>query len=506
MLVIALYGGCTAEQEERITMIASIRFMLVLSVLLASAAPAAGQDACPSTACLTCPCGQTYRIVYQTVYEQQQYTAYRVEYETVCEQRPVTTYQPIWETAVRENRYTVARPVMETAVHDEAYTVQRPIYETAVRDESYTVMKPVYETAYRTECHTVLQPVTTYLTQYVDQGCFHEQTVMKPALPVTRLTWQSGTCGVDPVTGQTVYQRAGLYWVQTPRTVCEVQKVWCPNVVAQQVPQTTFVPQTVTQQVPVQVCKYVPEQVCRKVPVQVCRMVTEQCVRKVPVTTCRMVYEQRVERVPYQVCRMVAQQGVVQVPHCVEKRIPVTYTCNVPRLVCYRVPLDACGEPIAAVATEAAPAAVLAPPAIGTPPVIGAAPTRPAWRRQRRNRRSRRRPRDAQCRVEAGTWRRGRRAPAGGWGREPAGQGSGALKGGAPADKDSRAGTGGLSVQVALSRFLQVWNDGRTKFAPNGRVPPTVLLPSFSPSAPSPIDKYRQFFHQMAQMGGATRL
>ena len=343
-------------------MIAPIRFALMLSVLLASAVPAVGQDSCPSTACLTCPCGQTYRIVYQTVYEQRQFTAYRVEYETVCEQRPVTTYKPIWETAVRENRYTVARPVMETAVHDEAYTVQRPVYETAERDESYTVMKPVYETAYRTECHTVLQPVTTYLTQYVDQGCFHEQTVLKPALPVTRLAWQSGACGVDPVTGQTVYQRAGLYWVQTPRTECEVQKVWCPNVVAQQVPQTTYVPQTVTQQVPMQVCKYVPEQVCRKVPVQVCRMVTEQFVRKVPVTTCRMVYEERVDRVPYQVCRMVAEQGVIQVPHCVEKRIPVTYTCNVPRLVCYRVPLDACGEPIAA--------------------VPGTARRRSAWRRQ----------------------------------------------------------------------------------------------------------------------------
>ena len=63
---------------------------------------------CP-TAC------QTYRIVYQTVYEQQQFTAYRIEYETVCEERQVTSYKPVWETAVRENRYTVARPVMETA-------------------------------------------------------------------------------------------------------------------------------------------------------------------------------------------------------------------------------------------------------------------------------------------------------------------------------------------------------------------------------------------------------
>ena len=408
-------------------MIAPIRFALVLSVLLASAVPAAGQDSCPSTACLTCPCGQTYRIVYQTVYEQRQFTAYRVEYETVCEQRPVTTYKPIWETAVRENRYTVARPVMETAVHDEAYTVQRPVYETAERDESYTVMRPVYETAYRTECHTVLQPVTTYLTQYVDQGCFHEQTVLKPALPVTRLAWQSGTCAVDPVTGQTVYQRAGLYWVQTPRTECEVQKVWCPNVVAQQVPQTTYVPQTVTQQVPMQVCKYVPEQVCRKVPVQVCRMVTEQCVRKVPVTTCRMVYEERVDQVPYQVCRMVAEQrsdpsaalrGEADSGDLHLQRAAVGL---LPRAAGCLWPADRCGFRRSAGDRHGAGSGATAAADAGEE--------------------------TAQCRREAGTWPRGGRAAAGGCGREAAGQGSGADEGGAPAGEESRAAIASLSVE-----------------------------------------------------------
>jgi hypothetical protein len=221
-------------------------------------------------------------------------------------------------------------------------------------------MRPVQETAYRTEYHTVLQPVVTCQTQYVDHGCFAEQTVMKPGWPATRLTWQSGGCAVDPVTGQTVYQRAGLYWTQTPRGTYEVQRVWHPNVVAQQVQQTNYVPQTVAQQVPMQVCKYVPEQVVRKVPVQVCRIVTEQQVRKVPVTTCRMVYEDRVEQVPYQVCRIVAEPQTISVPRVVEKRIPVTYTYNVPRVVCYRVPLDLCGEPIgAAVATPTGPTLVV---------------------------------------------------------------------------------------------------------------------------------------------------
>ena len=318
---------------------AVVRRILGVSLLLAAAAPALAQEACP-TSC------QTYRIEYQTVCEQHQATAYRIEYETVCEQHQVTSYKPVWETAVRENRYTVARPVTETAIREEFYNVQRPVYETAEREESYTVLKPVYETAYRTECRTVYQPVTTCQTQYVDQGCYVDQVVMKPSWPATRLTWQSASSAVDPLTGQTVYRRPGLYWTQTPGGTYEVQKVWRPNVVAQQVQQTSYVPQTVTQQVPMQVCKYMPEQVVRKVPVQVCRMVTEQQVRRIPVTTCKMVYEERVEPVQYQVCRMVAQQQTISVPRTVEKRIPVTYTYTVPRVVCYRVPLDACGNPI----------------------------------------------------------------------------------------------------------------------------------------------------------------
>jgi len=327
---------------------AVVRRILGVSLLMAAAAPTLAQECCPASS-------QTYRIEYQTLCEQRQVTAYRIEYETLCEERQVTSYKPVWETAVRENRYTVARPVTETSVREEFYTVQRPVYETAEREETYTVMKPVYETAYRTEYHTVYQPVTTCQTQYVDQGCFADQVVLKPGWPSTRLTWQSASCAVDPVTGQTVYQRPGLYWTQTPGGRYEVQKVWRPNVVAQQVQQTSYVPQTVVQQVPMQVCKYMPEQIVRKVPVQVCRMMTEQQVRKIPVTTCKMVYEERVEQVPYQVCRMVAQQQTISVPRTVEKRIPVTYTYNVPRVVCYRVPLDACGNPIVGYSGETAP-------------------------------------------------------------------------------------------------------------------------------------------------------
>jgi hypothetical protein len=393
---------------------AFIRIALVLSVVLMPAVCCRACDcstpAASTVYSLSFACGQEYRLVYKTVCEQRQMTACKIEYETAYEERPVTTYKPVWETELREERYTVAKPVTETSEREEVYTVLKPVWETQMRDNSYTriryvqetaereeryivnrpvtetsereevytVMKPVYETSYRTENYTVMRPQTVCRTQVVDQGFYADQTVMKPAASANRLKWVPGATAIDPLTGQAVYQRPGLYWVQVPRGTYEVQRVWQPNYVPQQVQQTYMVPATESRQVPVQTMRYEQEQVVRKVPVtvcrtvqeevvkkvpytvlkpveerveqqvpvQVCRMVSERQVRKIPVTTCRMVYEERVVQKPVQVCKMVATQETVRVPHCVEKRIPVTYTYSVPRVVCYREPIGPCGEPL----------------------------------------------------------------------------------------------------------------------------------------------------------------
>ena len=179
----------------------------------------------------------------------------------------------------------------------------------------YTVARPVYETSYRTEYHTVMQPVTTCRTEYVDQGRYVEQTVLKPGLPATRLAWQPAACVIDPVTGAVYQQPAGLYWQQSPAGRYEVQRTWQPQMVAHQVQQTTLVPQTVAKQVPVQTCHMVQEQQVRKVPYQVCRMVQEQVRRKVPYTVNREVIERVENKVPVQVCRMVQEQVVRKVPY-----------------------------------------------------------------------------------------------------------------------------------------------------------------------------------------------
>jgi hypothetical protein len=253
-----------------------------------------------------------------------------------------------------------------------------------------------------------MQPVTTYTTNYVDQGGFVDQTLVTPGPTRTRLRWLQNGCVTDPATGVTAYQRGGLTWVpeQCPAKV-ETFRVWQPNVVAQQVPQTSFVPQVMVRKVPVQVCRMVEEQLVRKVPVQVCRMVQEEhvrnvpvttyrqvverveqqtpiqvCkmveeehVRRIPVTTCRMVTEEHVEQIPVQVCTMEAVEQTVRIPRYVEKQVPVTYLRQVPRVVVMRVPIDPCGDPCCGTETViAAPAAVrvIAPPAqVVTPPPTG---------------------------------------------------------------------------------------------------------------------------------------
>jgi hypothetical protein len=238
----------------------------------------------------------------------------------------------------------------------------------------------VTETAEQEQYHTVLEPVVTHTTRYVDQGCFQDIAVCKPGPVHTRLGWVPSACVVDPLTGQSAYQRGGLAWIQEQGPAqYSVAKVWQPNVVAQQVAHTNYVQKVVAQKVPVQVQRCVDEVVVHKVPVQVCRMVTEEVVqhvpqtvcrqvvervenkvpvhvtrmvpeehvRKVPVTSYRMVSEERVEQVPVQVCRMVSETQTVRTARLVEKRTPVVQTVRVPRTVCLRVPIDECGNAIA---------------------------------------------------------------------------------------------------------------------------------------------------------------
>lgn len=381
----------------------------LLAVILTLGSLAQAQDVC-----------QEYRLEYGTVYDEQQVTAYRVEYEDVCEERKVLSYRPVWETELREQRRIVNRPVYETSEREERYFVEKPVWEEHVEDRSYdlvrnvfetheredrvivnrpvletqereerfVVRRPVIETSEREEAYTVMEPVTTYRPVQVDQGNYAEQQTYEPGAVRNRLRWQSGTCVVDPATGRTAYQRGGLFWQpeQQPGVV-RTQRVWIPNLVTAQVPQTSLMPRTMVRKVPVQVCRYQEEQVVRKVPVQVCqmrqfeevrrvpvtvckqvvehvvnkvpvkvcRMQREEMVRKVPLTTLRYEREEVVDQVPVRVCRQEAVEQTVRVPRRIEKRVPVTYTYRVPRTVLYKVPIDPCGAAYSGAASAVVP-------------------------------------------------------------------------------------------------------------------------------------------------------
>ena len=335
---------------------------LIVSSLASSPAPAQ---------CDTC-CSTPYRLTCKTIYEDRQVTCYKPVCETVYDQVNVTRQVPVWETEARERRFTVLKPVQETSSREERFVVQRPVYETVMRDasydqvrnitetaereeryvttrqvwetasreERYVVQRPVMETVQQQQIRTVMQPVTTCRTQFVDQGCYADQVSVIPGRPTfPTLQWLPATQTIDPVTGLVQVQRGGLSWVsgQTPATQV-VQRVWKPNVVAQQIPVTQLVPQQIAENVPVQVCKYVAEEQVRQVPVQVCKTIQEEHCQKVPYTTCRQVVEHIARQVPEQVCHYVSEEHVRQVPVTVCKMVAEEhvepYQVRVCRMVC----------------------------------------------------------------------------------------------------------------------------------------------------------------------------
>jgi hypothetical protein len=397
-----------------------------------------------SDSCQPVPtCGPSYKLESRTVYDKQEVNAYRVSYDTEYEESSVTVYKPVYETEARERSFVVRKPVVETSMREERTVTYKPVYETTYRDESYDVVKqipetsereeqytvqkpvcettmreerymvarpvtetcereqrfivrrPVVETAEREQCSTTYDAVTTYQTNYADQGYMSQQQVCVPGAARTRLGYAPSAYVVNPQTGLAAYQRGGLGWVTQPGAAQPaVVNTWTPNVVAYQVPQTTYQPRTVVTKVPVQITRMVDEEVVQKIPYQVTKMVQEEQVRqipvqttrmeqqvmtrKVPVTTyktvtervekqvpvqvCKYVPEEHVTQIPVQttkyveetqtepysvqVCKMVAEQQTVRKPKTVERRTPIVRTYLIPRTVVTKIPLDESGNPI----------------------------------------------------------------------------------------------------------------------------------------------------------------
>jgi len=276
-------------------------------------------------------------VTCQTIYEPQPTTQYRLEYETEYEEREVVTRRPVWKTETRTRILQVATP--KTVTRQRSFTVPRAVWETKDQGQQYVVREPVTETHVQDQTYTAYDPVTVMRTQYVDQGQYVNKVEQTPGRVRRRLRFRSRQPYVDAVTGQQKFQRAGLYWVPSQgRGTTRVNRVWMPNVVAQQVPETTYQARQAVRQVQVQRTNLV-DKLVKPPPVQVLTWKNEVVNQSYQVTEVQ--YEPRTEDYEVRVCECVEVREKVQVPlRRVAKWIPVTVTRMVPRSVVMRVPVE----------------------------------------------------------------------------------------------------------------------------------------------------------------------
>ena len=104
----------------------------------------------------------------------------------------------------------------------------------------------------------------------------------------------------DPATGQTVFRKRGLHWVQPSLGAASIGVV--PALIPQEKTEVSFEPETTEERTPIEVTRYVEEELTREVPVEVEKMVERTRTRRVP-------YEVKVpkttittEKVPYKRC------------------------------------------------------------------------------------------------------------------------------------------------------------------------------------------------------------
>ncbi len=339
-----------------------------------------------------------------TVWVEQDVTENRVINETSYETREVAKSRPRWSTEEHERTITEEKPVTQTSDRVVTRTVRKPVtttktriksrveetYEdvTEMREQTYTVRKPVVETVMEEERVLVRRPVTkrmiekenvtVYRPQESTQTTMVQGTLLVPGYQGTtrtRARWLRPGYYSDPYSGQPVWRRPGLHWVNEP----QYGQSAVPVTIPQQRTSTTLVPETIVKEKPIEVTSYVDEYETRKVPVEVERFVEETRTRKVPVTIRvpkRRTIEEEIpytettyvdetitERVPYTetVMQRVTRKEpytvmkeswqdyteTVRVPTTVTKRVPYVAKYRVPYFVEVRVPLDAAGRPVA---------------------------------------------------------------------------------------------------------------------------------------------------------------
>jgi hypothetical protein len=212
--------------------------------------------------------------------------------------------------------------------------VQRPVTETNYVTQNYLVQRPVSETTYQTQNYTAYQPVTTQQLATVDNGGYVAQAYYQPGDTTYRLRWQPGGQNYNALSGQASYRWGGLGWVPYQAAgQTFVQPVYQSNYQTIAIPQTTLMPTTIQQQVPVQTTRMQSEYVQQQVPVQTMRMQTEVVQQQVPVQTTRMQSETVQQQIPIQTTRMEQQVVEQQVPVQVQKMQMIQQKVLVPETV-----------------------------------------------------------------------------------------------------------------------------------------------------------------------------
>lgn len=348
-----------------------------------------------------------YRYIERTIYVKEPVTVVKNEEETVYEKKLVTETKHVTQTEQRERRTEVERPVTRTVLKEERTVVTKPVTETKyrektveetsyqevteLRDQEITVRKPVIETEYRDQQFNVRQKITEDLIEVKNETVYKPKTIEETAYIQSesavlktvgvadpnyrpRMEWLAAGYYTDPTSGQQVWRRRGLHWVQ-PTVGMQVAET-TPTLVPTTVQRTTLVPEVVQTRRPVELSRYEDRVETRKVPFEVEKMVSETVTRQVPITVKKPIVKSYVERIPYQetsyveevvvnkvpvqetvyekvtkvepyeveVSKWVPYTKEIEVPRVVTKRVEYEEIREVPKTIIVKVPVDANGN------------------------------------------------------------------------------------------------------------------------------------------------------------------
>lgn len=283
----------------------------------------------PSTTCVETEYKEeeitTYETVWDNVTRYRDKTTSRQVPETSIKREKVKVERPVWETVEKETTYNVTRYVPETSTQTRTRTTLRPVVQMQERKIVETVNQPVVETVMTQRSYVVNRPTTTYRTETRDYGGYETQITAVPGRERCCLRWRCGGDYWDPATGRTRYRLPGLYWTPTQEaTEYRAQKVYRPNLVATQVPVTTYVPQTIVENVPTTRTTFRPVQVERTVSEPTTVYVRDTQTELVPVTTYKPVTERVVKKTPTRVLRMQTTEEIRETPVTTYKTVTET--------------------------------------------------------------------------------------------------------------------------------------------------------------------------------------